>query len=356
MPIFSKKITPTSITADIDQATNPTQQELDWGLVVQISEAINKTDLGAKEARKLLQKKITSNNVETQVLGFQLLKTLSEAAPQKFHDQLIAKSFIEDLNKLASNKASDARVHGAMIDALQSWASQYRQDSSMDDLLRIHDRLTADPVGTHGRSPRTHRAPQEPSVPREEDIPGDIELAKNNCQVLSQTLSFTDPNTEDITKNALIQEFYGKCKDLHTTIMHHLQTASDPDTISSLLDTNSELVNAFKTYDDMLERSALQRATSASTEDVHAPPVQEGQQQQIQQQQTTTMSREGDALAAPYLNERTTSATLIDFGAPTPTQEYPPSSLSQQVPTNNHNSDPFDPFSDNSQVHEDQQP
>jgi hypothetical protein len=73
------------------------------------------------------------------------------------------------------------------------------------------------------------------------------------------------------------------------------------------LDTNSELVNAFKTYDDMLERSALQRATSASTEDVHAPapPVQEGQQQQIQPQQTTTISREGDALAAPYLNERT---------------------------------------------------
>lgn len=63
----------------------------------------------------------------------------------------------------------------------------------------------------------------------------------------------------------------------------------------------------------MLERSALQRATSASTEDVHAPPpqVQDGQQQQQQQQQkqqqqTTTISREGDALAAPYLNERTT--------------------------------------------------
>jgi hypothetical protein len=92
-----------------------------------------------------------------------------------------------------------------MIDALQSWASQYRQDSSMDDLLRIHDRLTADPIGTHIRSSRTHRAPQEPSVPHEEDIPGDIELAKNNCQVLSQTLSFTDPSTEDITKNELIQ-------------------------------------------------------------------------------------------------------------------------------------------------------
>lgn len=90
-----------------EQATNPAQQELDWGLVVQISEAINKTELGAKEARKLLQKKIISNNVESQVLALQvstvlktrcaveaacanlchaqLLKALSEASPQKFH-------------------------------------------------------------------------------------------------------------------------------------------------------------------------------------------------------------------------------------------------------------------------------
>lgn len=66
----------------------------------------------------------------------------------------------------------------------------------------------------------------------------------------------------------------------------------------------------------MLERSALQRATSASTEDVHAPAPQaqddhQQQQQQKQQQTTTTISREGDALAAPYLNERTTVNTDV---------------------------------------------
>lgn len=32
-----------------------------------------------------------------------------------------------------------------------------------------------------------------------------------------------------------------------------------------MLDTNSELVNTFKAYDDMLEQSALQNAKSAST-------------------------------------------------------------------------------------------
>jgi len=33
----------------------------------------------------------------------------------------------------------------------------------------------------------------------------DIEVAKNAAQVLNQTLAFTDPESEDITKNELIQ-------------------------------------------------------------------------------------------------------------------------------------------------------
>ncbi|KAM3582229.1 hypothetical protein VKS41_005660 [Umbelopsis sp. WA50703] len=217
----------------------------------------------------------------------------------------------------------------------------------MDELVRIHNKLNADPAGTRVRPLRRDRADtQESSVPREEDITGDIELARNNCQVLAQTLSFTDPGKEDISKNELIQEFYGKCKDLHMTIMRHLQTASDPDMISTLLDTNSELVNTFKAYDDMLEQSALQNAKSASTNiDVTA------EDQGTTPQQTVPATHEVGSgenleLSAPEQNE-----TLIDFN--TPTREYPPSHTGQNQQTNI-SGDPFDPFSDDSQVHEPQ--
>lgn len=100
----------------------------------------------------------------------------------------------------------EPQAHGALIDALRSWASQYRQDPSMDELIRIHDKLTADPAGHRLRPSRRERTGTQDSVaPREEDIPGDIELARNNCQVLAQTLSFTDPAKEDISQNELIE-------------------------------------------------------------------------------------------------------------------------------------------------------
>ena len=91
--IFSKKITPTTITANvgkytnrascremgiglckmrIEKATDPTLQELDWSLVFQICDVVNNTELGAKEARKLLQKKMLSNEPQTQVLALEV--------------------------------------------------------------------------------------------------------------------------------------------------------------------------------------------------------------------------------------------------------------------------------------------
>jgi len=72
MPLFSKKIVPTDITTNIEKATNPSVTELDWSLVFQICDSINSSELGAKEARKLLQKKMISNDPKTQVLALEV--------------------------------------------------------------------------------------------------------------------------------------------------------------------------------------------------------------------------------------------------------------------------------------------
>jgi hypothetical protein len=72
MPLFSKKIVPTEITSNIEKATHPTVTELDWALVFQICDSVNSTELGAKEARKLLQKKMMASDPKTQVLGLEV--------------------------------------------------------------------------------------------------------------------------------------------------------------------------------------------------------------------------------------------------------------------------------------------
>lgn len=73
MPLFSKKITPTEITTLVEKATSPDVEELDWALVFQICDKVNSTELGAKEARKLLQKKMVSTNPKVQVLSLEVM-------------------------------------------------------------------------------------------------------------------------------------------------------------------------------------------------------------------------------------------------------------------------------------------
>lgn len=82
--------------------------------------------------------------------------------------------------------------------------------------------------------------------------------------MFTQTLSFTDPEKEDITKNELIQEFYTKCKSLHQSIMNYLSEIQDEQWIDTLLALNQDFVNSFKMYEDMVERGQVKIAKQES--------------------------------------------------------------------------------------------
>ncbi|KAI8373531.1 hypothetical protein EDC96DRAFT_437891 [Choanephora cucurbitarum] len=259
MPLFSKKIIPTDITSNIEKAVNPTVEELDWALVFQICGSINQSDMGAKEARKLLQKKMISNDPKTQVLALEILNSLSENCAPKFQPQLAAKSFGEDLYHLASSKVSDKlnnsafhlsdlsktlddRVSGKLVQCLESWVSQTGGDPQFGSIRRAYDVMTQGNVLPYN----TRQSPT--------DVKSDIEIAKNSAQLFFQTLSFTDPTKEDISKNELIQQ----------VLASHLQLCDDSEMISALINANNELLSCFKAYDEMLEQNAMNEATKNS--------------------------------------------------------------------------------------------
>ncbi|CAO3594988.1 unnamed protein product [Absidia cylindrospora] len=288
MPLFSKKITPTTITDDIEKMTGSEQTEVNWALIFQVCEVVNNSEHGAKEARKLLQKKMLSSDSKTQVYSLEILNALSENSQEKFKGQLTAKSFGEDLETLATQKAANDDVHSKLVQCLQNWVSNFGTDPAFGAICRVHELVMHGiPQPTKsGRlggnffkpyqlpssaTPRNYsenldgaNSHRQPQLARPVDITSDVEIAKNNAQLLSQTLSFTDPTKEDITKNELIQEFYGKCKMLQRVISGHLETCNDSELISALILANGELVNTFKAYDDSLERRAMEFATNNS--------------------------------------------------------------------------------------------
>ncbi|KAI8644416.1 hypothetical protein BD408DRAFT_481379 [Parasitella parasitica] len=348
MPLFSKKIVPTDITTNIEKATDASAPELDWALVFQICNSVNSTDMGAKEARKLLQKKMSSNDPKTQVLALEILNSLSENCTAKFQAQLAAKSFGEDLYALASSNNTDDRVHGKLAQCLQTWVAQANGDPQYGAVRRAYDIMMngaalsgANRRQLHGQSRSTPaNTPREP--PKPADVKGDIELAKNSAQLFSQTLSFTDPTSEDISKNELIQEFYGKCRHAQQILASHLETCEDSEIISTLINANNELLSCFKSYDEMLEQATVNQAT-VNSQSLHDRTSRNNEQLRQQQNQQ-------EDLVASSSSSQPQSQTQYDTPSPSvATQSKNP----YQIQSTSSDNDPFDPFADTNQASSD---
>ncbi|KAI8341516.1 hypothetical protein BC941DRAFT_467570 [Chlamydoabsidia padenii] len=322
--------------------TSSDQTELDWALTFQVCEMVNGSELGAKEARKLLQKKMLSNDAKTQVLSLEILNALFENCQEKFKGQLAAKSFGEDLETLATQKATDDNVHSKLVQCLQNWVGNSGTNPAFGAICRVHElvmhgapqtsksgRLGVfkphqstgprnDQDGTQRTSHHHHQQQQQQQQHRlaqPVDIMSDVELAKNNAQLFSQTLSFTDPTQEDITKNELIQA-------------------------TALILANGELVNTFKAYDDMLERRAVDAATINSRAVNHR-----GTQQQPQDE--TLINTENDASGTNTHVETSTSGPSTS-GGNDGTFPYKSTTESNII------IDPFDPFADSNEPNEQQ--
>lgn len=56
----------------VEKLTRNDNQELDWGLFYQVCEKVHSSPLAAKESRKLLQKKMVSDDPRTQTLALEV--------------------------------------------------------------------------------------------------------------------------------------------------------------------------------------------------------------------------------------------------------------------------------------------
>jgi hypothetical protein len=57
---------------NIEKITNPTARELDWATIFLLCNSVNSTKKGARDARKMLQKKMMITNPQIQVFALEV--------------------------------------------------------------------------------------------------------------------------------------------------------------------------------------------------------------------------------------------------------------------------------------------
>ncbi|CAB4376744.1 unnamed protein product [Rhizophagus irregularis] len=262
MGIFDIK-SKTIVTDYLEQCVN--KNDDDWNLIINTCDAVNATENGAKEATKFIRKKISkSGNVQLRTLT--VLKAMTENCGAKFHAEIASKKFLDEIEIVAISPNTDDDIKQKIVTLLGTLTEMFRNEPSLYQISNLYSKLTGIRVSSTQKS--SQLSIQQNNISNEVStkvkISETIEISKNNIQLFTQTLSFTDPEKEDITKNELIQEFYTKCKSLHQSIMNYLSEIQDEQWIDTLLALNQDFVNSFKMYEDMIERGQVKIAKHES--------------------------------------------------------------------------------------------
>ncbi|CAG8509555.1 8452_t:CDS:10 [Diversispora eburnea] len=261
------------------------KRDEDWGLIYSICDEVNAYENGAKEAAKFIRKKIGKfqmPNLQYRVLT--IFKSLAENCGAKFHAEIASKKFLDEIEFVVTSPLTEIFIKQKIIEILKDLNTMFLNEPSLWLISNLYNKLTVGdnpPVQrlTNNRTSNDQQKvfinnpnnPESQIILESSDNPTpintiveDIELSKNIIQLFTQTISFTDPESEDITKNELIQEFYSKCKALNQNIVNYISETQDEQWLNTLLSVNQEFVSSFKLYEDMVERGQVKIAKQNS--------------------------------------------------------------------------------------------
>ncbi|KAF9162580.1 putative actin patch assembly and actin polymerization protein [Actinomortierella ambigua] len=269
MGLFTKQ---TQITTSIEVITG--QKVIsDWSAVALLCEQVNAKDDGAKEAAKALRKKLRQGRPQQQMNAISVIQAMINGCGSKFKAQVSCAKFAEDIEAVAVSESTDVNVKIQLMESLEEWAAVFSTEPGLTIIPQLYNSLIrTNTPRRRNDSPNANSPPQTRLMTPEQrmrQMSQDIELARNNAHMLTEAVSFCDPDTEAIEENELIKEFYAKCITLQRGIQHYLSEMTesanpDEEWLTSLLACNQELVQAFTVYNQMMERQQLQRITRAS--------------------------------------------------------------------------------------------
>ncbi|KAF9298394.1 hypothetical protein BGZ88_006873 [Linnemannia elongata] len=299
MRIFPKV---TNITPEIEVlCTQPTFST--WSSLRLLCASVNSIDDGAKEAAKALRKVLRGDVPRHQMNAIIIIQGLVDGSCSRFLAQLATTKFAADINYVASSKTINRQVKLCLMERLASWARACSSDPSLVLIPNLYNGLVYEQVVPFydPNAPEQYPAirpmivggpnfiaspltsPTSSAPPSRagsfntlhislttNEVLRHVEMVKNNAQMLTETVSFTDPDIATNDELSLIKEFFRKCMTLQLDTQKYLseitsKPAFDEISLGQLLYANEDLLNSINCYNVFMEKIQLKRALQRST-------------------------------------------------------------------------------------------
>jgi hypothetical protein len=286
----------------IEKVTDGNQETEDWGLIMRICDHVAMHEESAKEAMKIIRKRLQINPVtsgwQTIGLTLTLIEALSKNCGKVFHLQIAQRDFLKELGAIIVPKNNPPpAIQDKILGLIQTWTLAFRGDPDLKNVEQFYQECQqqgfefppAEPeniikaavpaTGTIERPAQYSRSISQPvpgTIPRQirsasdgssqqqvvlrqmtpeqiAKLRSELDVVQTNAQVLGEMLITLQPGEEHPQDLDLLTKLYTTCKQMQSRIIDLLSQISIDDITVDLLRYNDEFNNSFKTFESYMQ-------------------------------------------------------------------------------------------------------